>query len=69
MISYGTWDVTDLRIDINYWQHKVGEEDFKKEIDAAVKEGKVANIGSLRKLDGKEIEQARSKYGHMSSKV
>lgn len=58
-----------MRADINYWQHEVEGEGFMKEIQSAVKEGKVAKAGSLRKMDGKEIEQARSKYGHMSSKV
>ena len=40
-----------------------------KEIDAAVKQGGVAKIGSLRKMDGNEVEQARSKFSTMSSKA
>lgn len=53
-----------MRVDINYWQHEMGKDDFMKEIQTAVKEGGVAKVGSLRKLDGSEVEQARSKYGN-----
>lgn len=56
-----------VRTDINYWQHSVGKEGFEKEIKEAVEQGKVANTGSLRKMDGSEIEEARKKYGNMSS--
>ncbi|KAK5173203.1 uncharacterized protein LTR77_003325 [Saxophila tyrrhenica] len=52
---------------INYWQHTVGKEGFGQEIKEAIQQGKVANTGSLRRMDGKEIEQARSKFGEMSS--
>jgi general stress protein 26 len=52
---------------INYWQHTVGKEGFEKEIKGAVEEGKVANTGSLRKMDEKEVQEARKKFGNKSS--
>ncbi|KAK3686454.1 hypothetical protein LTR37_019804 [Vermiconidia calcicola] len=52
---------------INYWKHEVGAAGFMKEVGGAVMTGGVANTGTLRKLDGKELEEMRSKHGAMSS--
>lgn len=51
---------------ITYWKHEVGGAGFMKEIVGANLTGGVAVTGSLRELNGSEIEQARKSDSSMS---
>lgn len=55
----------DLTV-ITYWKHEVGAAGFMKEIVGANLTGGVAVTGSLRELNGSEIEQVRKSDSSMS---